>query len=183
MVKHTNTTPEGEIIEKARCGDEIAYSQLTAMYEPLICSMSERFHRTIANTELEDLRQEAQFALYRALMSYDDKQRKVTFGLYAKICIRNRMISILRKQKTALKRNAAKKASLASDKTEDIYPSRSELKELSKGLLSRLESTVFFMYLDGVSYADIAKKAGRELKAVDNALSRAKRKIRNGYIK
>ena len=38
------------------------------------------------------------------------------------------------------------------------------------------------MYLEGMSYADICEATGKDIKSIDNALARAKRKL-IGYLK
>ena len=44
-------------------------------------------------------------------------------------------------------------------------------------LLSPFESEVWELYIKGVSYTQIAKITGKTPKAVDNAITRAKRKL------
>lgn len=51
----------------------------------------------------EDLRQCAALALFKAAQTYDEG-KEVSFGLYAKICVNNALISTLRKYKTEQKR-------------------------------------------------------------------------------
>ena len=82
---------EREIILAAKKGDQIAFAELNRAYAPLIDSLTDQFRGTKGNEESdrEDLRQEASVAFYRALMSFDADQTKVSFGLYAKICIRS----------------------------------------------------------------------------------------------
>ena len=47
--------------------------------------------------------------------------------------------------------------------------------------LSILEKKVLIMYIEGKSYKDIALTLGRNEKSVDNALFRARSKLRSGY--
>ena len=93
---------EREIILAAKKGDQLAFAELNSAYAPLIDSMTDQFCGTEEKkkSDREDLRQEASVAFYRALMSYDADQTEVSFGLYAKICIRNHLISLLRKQRS-----------------------------------------------------------------------------------
>jgi len=44
--------------------------------------------------------------------------------------------------------------------------------------MTKLEYTVFFMFLEGKSYKDIADDLNRSEKSIDNALRRAKEKVR-----
>ena len=83
------------LITRSRDGDENAFSDLTLQYRPLIESMSHRFLKKNDDepVSMDDVMQEATLAFYSAVCSYDvDSQ--VTFGLYAKICIRNRLVSV-----------------------------------------------------------------------------------------
>ena len=83
------------LLEAIVQGDQNAFNRLSEMYAPLIRSMSARFVESLSAQndagliDVQDLEQEARLALFRAVQSYDRKQRNVSFGLYAKICIRN----------------------------------------------------------------------------------------------
>ena len=48
-------------------------------------------------------------------------------------------------------------------------------------LLTKYEKKVLIMYIEGKSYKDIALTLGRNEKSVDNALFRARSKLRSGY--
>ena len=43
--------------------------------------------------------------------------------------------------------------------------------------MSPLEAQALLRYIDGESYQDIAKALGRQVKQIDNALQRAKKKL------
>lgn len=65
---------------------------------------------------------------------------------------------------------------------DEIMESEEKLNEINKiidTMLSPLEKTVIEMYLDGKNYREIAKIIKKEEKSVDNALNRAKNKLRN----
>ena len=92
-----------ELTERVREGDESAYGILADRYRPMTESAVRRFELSFA--ELgdssvwgeDDLRQCAALALYRAAMTYDPggEGRKVRFGLYAKICVNNALLTDL----------------------------------------------------------------------------------------
>ena len=52
--------------------------------------------------------------------------------------------------------------------------------EISENL-SELERSVIGLYLSGASYADITRSLGIDRKAVDNALSRVRRRLRKKF--
>ena len=95
-----------ELLRLVREGREDAFDTLAREYRKLIESTARRAVRSVAESgfpegelTLDDLRQEARLAFYRAAMSYDADGvgKEVTFGLYAKVCMRNAMISELRR--------------------------------------------------------------------------------------
>jgi RNA polymerase sporulation-specific sigma factor len=50
------------------------------------------------------------------------------------------------------------------------------LQKMSKAL-SAFEFQIVVMYMDGMSYAQIAEATGKDVKSVDNALQRSKKKL------
>ena len=55
--------------------------------------------------------------------------------------------------------------------------SKEELYSAFRDRLSGLEKKVLDLYLDGLSYQDIANRLGKDGKAVDNAVQRIRRKM------
>ena len=67
-MKKNDSQAHLDLINAARAGDESAFEALLETYEPLIDSMSRSFVTVEDDSEsVEDLRQEACIALYRAL--------------------------------------------------------------------------------------------------------------------
>ena len=59
-----------------------------------------------------------------------------------------------------------------------LYQERlASLKEKAKEVLSKREYSVFMLYIEGYSYKEISNNLKITEKAVDNALSRAKKKL------
>lgn len=167
-----------ELIRKIQNGDHFAFDSLCGVYEPLLRSMTasadERYRQY--GSEYEDLKQEATLALYKAAMSYHTEQSDVTFGLFAKICIRNRLISAGRR---LIRQHEAKYASVQKEldrRTSAGSPTISWTPDLSA--LSRYELRVYDLYIKGFSYARIAEVLGKEEKSIDNAIYRIRRKLR-----
>ena len=162
-----------------RAGNPGAFSELAQQYRPLALSLVDKILPKMPTNSLgrEDLLQEANIALYQAAVSYDNSQTKVTFGLYAKICIRNRLISALRKQcRSAKKRLSSKQLSRTNDATQR---SAYELSGIQLGgLLTKYEEQVLNFRLSGYSYKEIAKILKTDPKSVDTALCRIRKKIR-----
>lgn len=174
---------EHTLVKAARQGDDAAFATLSEQYRPLLRSMAEAYrHRCEPlGCDFEDLLQEASFSLYRAVMTYDTKQSKVSFGLYAKVCIRNRMVSVMRRLRSEKRRKLALQEQ--QKQITDRPPRRdtAELVALSEKLLANYERTVFLMFVEGHSYKDIANTLGVSVKSVDNAIFRAKKKLRKAF--
>ncbi len=166
-------------IKRLQDGDESAFALLSEEYAPLIDSLVRKFTEG-ADEDAEDFRQEAVIALYRAAMAFDVSQQNVTFGLYAKICVRNRLISQLRKNKR--RRDAEEELFFsAAVFTEDEAVSRKRAEEitgLACSLLTPFELSVFELYAEGADCRVAARKLGRDEKSIENALYRIRVKLK-----
>ena len=180
-----------ELLKSVKADDESAFAELKELFEPLISSETVKILSVNPDfrADEDEIRQEALMALYKAAKSYsfDGKASggKVTFGLYAKICIRNRVISYARKLTTAKKReekalNAEKKAAEGrfSEELSYVLESDSEIRRIFSENTTPLEKQIFLMYLDRRSYKEIALAVGKSEKSVDNAIYRVKSKLK-----
>ena len=165
-----------ELLERAKNGDEAAFSELVQVYEPLMQHIIRRYGTGI---EPDDLHQEVMLALYSAIGSYE-KERNVTFGAYSKICMRNRILNIMRKQK---KENQIEETFLPDEEADPVQgvitreSCRMLLGSDSFGL-TELEKHVLRLYLADMSYEQIAASLQITEKSVDNAIYRMKAKLR-----
>lgn len=178
-------------VNAAKNGDEVAFGRLLELYSPLILSLVEQIGgNSVDETEKEDLRQEASLALFRASLTY--KTGDVTFGLYAKICIKNRLISYLRR--TADKKDVVTCALDVCEQTEADPSQRPDnaiidaeslqaLKDKIGSCLTELEYDVFIRYADGESRAEIAKALSVPSASVSNAIYRVKTKLKKTLYK
>lgn len=172
-------------IEALKNGDETAFVRISEAFAPLIKSEVARTVSMAARYEYDEdeLSQEAMLALYKAARSYEMSE-KVTFGLYAKICIRNRMRSCLRKLVTRAKRAERLRSSVTEthhSAPEELLLAIEEDSEFGRWLsaaLTPLEAKVLDLYLEKKRYFEIASELGIAEKSVDNALYRVKRKIK-----
>ena len=181
-MKKNDQTEHLALIYAAREGDEGAFEALLEAYEPLVDSMSRSFANTTDDSELhEDLRQEACIALYRAVQSYDSTQAEVSFGLYAKMCLRNRLISYTRKLR---RRESVLPLEVRIKTEEDVAQgvvaeeAYMELYRRIESVLSPYESHVWWLYLSGQTTGAIAAKLGKDERSVQNAIYRIRKKLR-----
>lgn len=184
------TDAPNELLARVAEGDENAFEELALQYAPLIRSMSARFTRSFSETAdtaaigVQDLEQEARLALYRAAKTYDAAKNGVTFGLYAKICVRNSLVSMWRKSAAAaraLRRSEQNAEETAGKDTLTELLSAAEtdaLRARIRETLSPYESRIFEQYISGMSVKQISLNADKTEKSVSNALYRIRVKIK-----
>ncbi len=174
------------LICDVKSGKPLSFDSVYSLYLPLLQSAVAKCMKAygISDSEHDDLFQEASLALYKAALAYDNT-KGVSFGLYAKICIQNRIISYIRSNS---KKNDADDIPYdfycdtpGSGTPEQLLISEESLGELNLKIDSALtdfERSVFRLYLEDLSYQDIACVLSRPKKSVDNAIGRIKAKLR-----
>ncbi len=178
------------LIQRVRMGEQEAFSVLLDRYRPLIEASVFRFRNDRNEEKLplheDDLRQEATVVFYNSILSYDLEQNEVEFGLYAKICISNALVSQLRQQR---KQRQAQSAELANanlgvgeseDPTEGILErERTEaLYSVIRKHLSDFEYRVWHEYVAGRTAKEIGVRMGKDEKSISNAIYRIRKKLR-----
>lgn len=176
------------LVERVKEGDDVAFEELVRLYTPLIESSTARFSASlppeVSSAETEELRQDARLALYRAAMTYNCEKYDISFGLFAKICIRNYLISSIRKIASSVRRSKRAKAGITD---EQIHGNMSvqngvgnigSLSAFGDETLSRYEKEVFYRYAAGQKPREIAASMNRDVKSVHNAICRIKAKLK-----
>lgn len=175
------------LITRAKNGDQTAFASLLADYEPLLGAQVQMASENAVGYGTDDLRQEAVIAFYDAIRSFDLAAEDITFGLYAKICIRNRLLSILRKAREEESVAPFFDASPAEDLPDPSQsPEQAACDKDSFQLLIRrirsaltpFESAVFSLYIQNKSYREIAEMLSASEKSVGNAIYRIKVKVK-----
>ena len=191
MSKQSPRTPSDEqLILEVRNGDTDSLAQLIVRFLPDIRAKASRY--TLAGLEQEDLVQEGLIGLLRAVKSYDSS-RSASFATFASRCILFRMLGTVHlflAQKhlplnNYLPIDSAQVLAELSDRNGDpleAYLKQEEQqlrRQKIKTLLSGLEQETLTLYLNGLSYEEMAQQLGCSTKAVDNALQRVRRKLRD----
>ena len=138
--------------------------------------------------DVDDLRQEGLIGLFKAITSFN-ADRGFKFSTFAEICIINQMRTFLvksRKNFISYESLDELPEEIAVDwqTPESICMTRELISELwyaVDNLLSENEYKIFNLCIRGISYREIAEKLGISEKSVDNAIQRARKKIRR-YI-
>lgn len=174
------------LLNDVKNGKPLSFDAVYSLYLPLIQSATLKLMKAygIGDSEEDDIAQEASLALYKAALAFDTASG-VSFGHYAKICIQNRIISYIRSNKSHGESGDVPYEFYcdipAGSTPEELIVSAEALTELNGKITSSLtefEAAVFRLYLEDLSYEDIAHAIGRPKKSVDNAISRIKAKLR-----
>jgi RNA polymerase sporulation-specific sigma factor len=186
----TLDTPETlTLLSRAKAGDQTAFDALLTQYTPLIehrLSVARARRSDVLPEDEKDLRQEAHLAFYRALLGYNADQQEVSFGLYAKICIENALISALRKIRPAEETvDYDTLATLPADSREDPTQRLREQEDYEAlchriaRALSPYESAIWQCYIAGMTASQIAEQLDRDSRSIHNAIYRIRNKLRN----
>ena len=176
------------LVEKAREGSQDALDALKHQYAPLIeGSISRHTLKGMPLQEQIDIREEANIIFSTAVCNYDSSAEGVEFGLYAKICLENGLVSYIRSYMRR-KRNpvlSLDSVDVPSGDTSSFLQSivdredEANLVKLIKSKLSDFENRVWWMYVSGMSASAIAAALGNtDPKSVSNAIYRIRKKLR-----
>lgn len=173
--------------------DTVALDAILLRYKKAVIKIARQYY--VIGGEKEDLIQEGTLGLFKAVKNYNGK---FPFKNYAFTCIKNSIITAVKKDNKLSNRPLNFYVSLSGEDGEDIdknvavrsqadspeeeyinYEREAELKADIKNALSDFENEILSLYLAGFSYADIAKKQNKTVKSVDNAVQRIRKKIQN----
>lgn len=184
-----NNIPDKEIrkiVLLASKGDDSAFARLLSIYAPLVSSEVNSF--TGCGADADDIRQEAFIAFFQAVKTYDFSNDSVSFGLYAKVCIKNRLISAVSRfssEKFLADFEGVGEGDYGYPLSEydpyEFYVNRLDfdiLKSKLSALLSVYEKTVLNYYIAGFSHSEIADRIGKSERSVSNALFRIRGKLK-----
>ncbi len=142
------------------------------------------------SADYEELVSDGMQGLLSAIRGYDASRGE--FAAYAAVCIDNRMKSVAKRSGSRAEHISDSEASSEElERVPDTAPTPEELVirreddklffENIKHLLSAMELRCTEYVIMGFSYEEIALRLGTDRKAVDNALSRARTKLRRCY--
>lgn len=178
--------PDDVLAELSKHSDEQAFNELVLRYLGKIGFIARKY--SARSYEHKDFVQEGLLGLFYAAKTYDAKG-SMSFKNYAMLVAERRFISIIRRQ------NAEREVpdsvifnldNLDFDIVDTAKTPEDELmlkeqfamlhQRLSE-ILSKKELAVLSLYVEGLSYSQIADRLGVNSKTVDNALQRVRRKV------
>lgn len=168
------------LVVAVKNNDTASFLELLDCFKHTISALAYSF--SLPSSEHEDLCQEGRMALYRAAMSYDEKNAK--FSTYAITCMTNAMISFAKKY--GAQSMGTVFGVLPEDCEDESYSSgivsSVEIDELLSrdgfAGLSEYERNVMSLKFSGYKVGEIAKKLGKSPKSVENTLFRARQKLK-----
>ena len=188
-----------QLVVRARNGDQQALDAIIRRYTGFVRLKASSYF--LAGGDSEDLIQEGLIGLYKAVRDFRH-DKETSFRSFAELCVTRQIITAI-KTATRFKHaplntyvsfshtpagqdgdgDCTLGDAIAGPMVNDpsiCVISTEELQSLVFTLgtgLSTLEADALRLYLDGLSYEDMAVELGCDTKTIDNALQRVKRKI------
>lgn len=184
------------VVRAAQAGKVKAIEKLIDMNMDIVYAKARYFF--IKGLDKDDVIQEGRVGLFKAIRDYRE-DKEASFRGFAQLCIHRQLVSAIKKanrqkhmplnNSTSLDKSIDKGESkrtyneVVSDENHDlekifIYQEVLGLimNEIKKNLTA-LEYDVFIKYLDNKTYQEISEELDVNIKSVDNALQRARKKV------
>lgn len=191
----TSGRDDSALVAAARDGDAAALATVLATYRGIARAKASNYF--LIGGDRDDVLQEAMIGLYKAIRDFDP-HHGASFRSFAELCVTRQILTAI-KSATRMKhtplnhsvsfdrpsgdRRYSLSDTVASEQAPDPLAllvsddGLRELRETFAKVLSVLETRVLALYVDGRSYQEIAVELGRQVKSIDNALQRIKRKL------
>jgi len=200
-LKEYDNYSDEELIVRIKDGESEIADYIIQKYKNLVRKITKSMH--ILGGDKDDLIQEGMIGLYKAIRDYDSG-RDASFMTFAEICVQRQLFTAIqasnRKKHTPLNEYVSiysdggenddgdSEAMLVNvlcnvtDQTpEQALINRELLDEIDRFMdeeLSPIERQVIKLSMTGMTSAEAARVLGRDAKSTDNALSRAKSKLK-----
>lgn len=175
-----------ELLRRAGAADSAAEEEILRGFSVFIRAYARKFF--LSEEDRQDLSQEGRIALFRAIRHY--RPERGPFAPFARLVIRrhiNRMAEkIIQVRAVENVWAAPEDASVTRNILEERNPEtavieeerRKEISNRVRKHLTNLEWEVLSLFLEGMSYREMARRLRRPAKSVDNALRRIRTKVR-----
>jgi len=174
-----------DAINDIRSGSACATDALITKYKNLVKVKAGAYF--IAGADKDDIIQEGMIGLFKSIRDFNPT-KGIPFRVFAEICINRQMISAVKagarlkhiplNSSLSLARPLPCTEKMNSDPEQMLIGQeyRRYIKEHLISVLSAMELRILSLHLLGLSYAEIADHTNRNVKAIDNALQRIRRK-------
>ena len=178
-----------ELCNFIKNGNGLAFCALLEKYLGLIKGKVKKYSISFSKTEEEDLIQEGVVALLNAARSYN-ASLGLKFSTYAYVCIERCLINMYKseKKKTLAENLVCFEGSgfenffFTDNNPEDFMINKDNFNLRQNqivNLLSPLEIKVISLYIKDCTYNEISERLSINEKAVDNAIQRIRKKLKN----
>lgn len=191
-----------ELVIRIRDGEKEISDYLISKYKNLVLKRAKSMF--IVGGDNDDLIQEGMIGLYKAIRDYDSG-RDATFFTFADICVSRQILTAIEASSRKKHSPLNNYVSIYDEHTDesgdggrsskfietlgivtDTEPENfilnqeliNEVYSIIENDLSKLEQNAFRLYVAGEGVQDIAKILSRDEKSTDNALQRAKAKLK-----
>ncbi len=181
--QNINSVSDEQLVSLINSGSSYCLHHLINRYIGIIKT---KVHTFLPQGDIDDMVQEGLIALYSAVQVYNPELS--SFATFASVCINRALYSYVR---TFYRKKQIPTDNLvyfdgcfdvaAPSTPESLFIEKESTGVLSskiKSSLSSFEYKILLEYLGGDSYENIAEKLGISSKSVDNAMSRARTKIK-----
>ena len=187
-----------ELVELSATGDKSATEFILDKYKNFVKAVVRMYF--LVGADRDDVVQEGMIGLFKAIRDFDDT-KQTSFKGFAEMCIKRQVLTAIknatRKKHIPLNSYISLSKPAYDDENseetlidtllfndnsnpEELFIGKENIEDLGVKIeenRSKLEKKVLQMYLNGISYQEIAKIMGRSPKSIDNALQRVKKKI------
>ena len=180
-----------QLVRLAQEKNSEALELVITRYKKAVTRIARSYY--LVGGDMDDLLQEGMIGVFKAIGNYNYSGE---FKPYAYRCIKSNIISTVKAANRLKHKPLINYVSLSSDDNievdkneiidsgvrnpEEDYinnESETELKDRISTSLSVLENSILKFYLDGYSYNEISVKIDKNVKTIDNAIQRIRKKL------
>lgn len=180
-----------QLVKLAQKNDTEALELLITRYKKAVTKIARSYF--LVGGDMDDLLQEGMIGVFKAIGSF---KHGGEFKHYAYRCIKNNILTTIKVANRVKNKPLVNYVSLSFDDENDVdknqfldsgirnpeetfinNESEIELKNKIFKSLSILENSILKLYLDGYSYNEISVKLDKNVKTIDNAIQRIRKKL------
>ena len=180
-----------QLVKLAQKNDTEALELLITRYKKAVTKIARSYF--LVGGDMDDLLQEGMIGVFKAIGSF---KHGGEFKHYAYRCIKNNILTTIKVANRVKNKPLVNYVSLSFDDENDVdknqfldsgirnpeetfinNESEIELKNKIFKSLSILENSILKLYLDGYSYNEISVKIDKNVKTIDNAIQRIRKKL------
>ncbi len=176
-----------KLIIDAQKGDDRATNEILKMYSGLVKNLVQSCYSP--DCDHDDLIQEGMYGLYKAVMTYKSGAG-ATFSTYASKIIKNELTSVVRRSynhsgEVLRETDLCDVSEYSSGKTPESEILGEQERDVSFEMLSKelseFERDAINLYVENYKSSEIASMLKEPQKTIDNALARAKKKMKEKF--